>query len=69
MTTRLKPEFAHNPEHYFLPFYYQKMDCSGVRYLSYESVKNSFDITLLKWKALLLLLLPLLLLHDFCTTA
>ena len=44
---RLKPEFAHNLEH-FPPFYCQKMDCSGLRYLSYESVKYSFDITLLK---------------------
>ena len=47
-----------------------QLSCSGVRYLSYKSVKYSFDITLLEWKVLLLpllllLLLPLLLLHDF----
>ena len=74
---KLKPEFAYNSEH-FPHCYCEKVDqdlnslmfqlsCSGVRYLSYESVKYSFDITLLEWKALLPLLLPLL--HDFCTTA
>ena len=40
ITTGLKPEFAHNPEH-FPPFSCQKMVCSGVRYLSYESAKYS----------------------------
>ena len=73
IATRLKPEFAHNPEN-FPHCYCQKVDhglnslmyqlnCSGVRYLSYESVKYNFDITLLEWKALLPLFLPLL--HEF----
>ena len=49
------PESGHNPEH-FLPCHCQKVDqdsnsvmfqlsCSGVRYLSYGSVKYSFGIT------------------------
>ena len=45
ITTGLKPEFAHNPEH-FPPFSCQKMVCSGVRYLSYESAKYSANFCL-----------------------
>ena len=47
-----------------------QLSYSGVRYLSYESVKYSFDITLLEWKALLphfyyLYYMIFALLHDF----
>ena len=64
ITNSLKPEFSYNPKH-FPAFYCQKKGLQWCGYLSYESVKYSFDITLLRWKALLLLLL----LHDFHTTA
>ena len=74
ITTKLQLEFAHNQE-YFPSCFFRKVDQGlnslmfqlsdrGVRYLSYKSVKYSFDITLLEWMASLLLLL----LHDFCTT-
>ena len=67
IATRLKPEFSHNPEH-FPPCYCQKVDQGlnslmfQLSCLSQKSVKYSFDITLLEWKAQLLL-------HDFWTTA
>ena len=54
ITTRLKPEFAHNPEH-FSSCHFLKVDeclnslmfqlsCGGKCYLSYESVKYSCNI-------------------------
>ena len=62
ITARLKLEFALNSER-FPPSYCQKVN-QGINslmfqlscsYLSYESVKYSFNITLLEWKAVLLL--------------